>query len=65
MKVDDRAEVLKIRAQAQRWYEEQIEVSAKRLGPAWPALEAWVREYLKFELRERLIARGWRPRNGH
>jgi hypothetical protein len=53
-----------IRAQANQWYARQIEVCSLSMGTSWPAFEAWVTDYLKAELRERLIARGWRPRDG-
>lgn len=66
MKVADnpRATVLEIRAQAEQWYARQLEVCSRGLGSSWPQHEAWIVDYLKAELRERLIARGWRPRDG-
>jgi hypothetical protein len=61
---EHRESVAEIRASAQRWYDSQVATCQRCLGPSWPELEEWVRDYLKAELRERLIARGWRPRNG-
>jgi hypothetical protein len=52
-----------IRAKAQRWFDAQVEISRKSLGSDWPKHEAWVIAYLKEELRDRLIERGWRPKN--
>ena len=57
-------DIATIRAQAQAWYERQLEVCRRSLGSSWPEHERWVIDYLKTELRERLIARGWRSRNG-
>jgi hypothetical protein len=59
-----REDVAQIRAQANGWYERQVETCQRCLGSYWPEHEAWVRDYLKAELRERLIARGWRPIDG-
>ncbi len=49
---------------AQRWYESQVDTCQRCLGASWPTHEDWITDYLKAELRERLIARGWRPRDG-
>lgn len=51
-----------IRTRANRWYAFQIERLAQRHGTHWPALEAWLKAYLREEIRQRLIAIGWRPR---
>ena len=64
VKVSDRETVAQIRAQAQQWYERHVDICSRSLGTAWPALEDWVKAYLKEELREHLIARGWRPKHG-
>jgi len=53
-----------VRAEAQRWYDAQRSRLAQCLGPAWPEHREWLEDYLKAELRERLTALGWRPRNG-
>lgn len=60
---DQRETVAQIRADANAWYERQVETLQRSLGPAWTVHEAWVCDYLKGELRERLIARGWRPKD--
>lgn len=49
-----------IRQEAAAWYERQITILEKVHGPRWPDHRAWIEEYLKQELRERLIACGWR-----
>lgn len=64
MKVGDRESVAQIRAQANEWFARQLDTCQRCLGDAWPSHEVWIRDYLKAELRERLIARGWRPRDG-
>jgi hypothetical protein len=51
-----------VREQAQQWYDRQREVLAECHGREWPMHRDWVESYLKAELRERLIALGWRPR---
>ena len=53
-----------IMALAETWYRRQVEISRQALGTFWPAHREWVIEYLRQEVRQRLIARGWRPRNG-
>lgn len=53
-----------IRAAAQAWYEAQLALAAAKHGNAWPEHREWVVAYLREELRGRLIALGWRPRNG-
>jgi len=49
-----------VRAEAQGWYDRQLDTSARCMGAQWPANREWVEVYLKTELRERLIALGWR-----
>ena len=44
------------------WFDKQIEILKKAHGPRWPDHEEWLTAYLREELRERLIARGWRPK---
>ena len=53
-----------VRARAQAWYEAQIAIAAAKHGDKWPVHREWVENYLRTELRERLIALGWKPRNG-
>lgn len=52
------AEVL---ALAERWLIRQREILAKAHGSSWPQHREWVEAYLREEVRQRLIARGWRP----
>jgi hypothetical protein len=52
-----------VRASANRWYAAQLAVAERCLGSYWPQHREWVEAYLKAELRERLIAIGWRPTN--
>ena len=61
---EQREQIIEIRWQAQDWFDRQIAIARASLGSFWPAHEEWVRDYLKAELLERLIARGWRPRDG-
>lgn len=51
-----------IRQQAQAWYDRQIETLKRCHGVCWPQHEAWLTDYLKSELRQRLLALGWRPK---
>jgi hypothetical protein len=60
----DQLSVAQIRAEAQVWYDKQVALCQRVLGSRWPELEGWITDYLKQELRDRLIARGWRPRDG-
>ena len=51
-----------IRAKAEAWYAKQIETLQRCHGDKWPEHRGWVESYLKAELRERLLALGWRPK---
>ena len=51
-----------ILALAKQWHARQVELLRTSLGPSWPAHREWVLDYLREEVRLRLIARGWRPR---
>jgi hypothetical protein len=53
------AEMLRL---AEAWYERQIAVLAACHGHRWPEVKDWLGAYLREELRQRLIARGWRPK---
>lgn len=53
-----------VRAEAVRWYECQIAIARRCLGSDWPAVQEHFEGCVKSELRERLLARGWRPRDG-
>lgn len=52
------AEIL---ATARRWYERELEGCARAHRSRWPVHREWVTTYLDDELRQRLMARGWRP----
>ena len=62
MKVAEQDTPESIRAKAEAWFDRQCEVSAKALGSSWPKHREWVEDYLRQEIRERLIAKGWRPK---
>lgn len=51
-----------MREQAQRWFDRQIAIISKAHGDRWPDHKEWIEDYLREEIRERLIARGWRPK---
>lgn len=51
-----------VREKAAAWYARQVELLAKCHGDRWPEHREWVESYLKEELRQRLIALGWRPK---
>lgn len=49
-----------IKAVAMKWYERELVSCATAHGDRWPANRQWIDAYLREELRQRLIARGWR-----
>lgn len=51
-----------VRARAETWYEQQLANIARVHGATWPRHKVWIEEYLREDLRQRLVARGWRPR---
>lgn len=51
-----------IRARSEAWFARQVETLAMCHGKAWPDRREWIESYLKDELRQRLIAIGWRPK---
>lgn len=51
-------------ATAEAWYRRQVELLRKCHGTSWPQHREWVLDYLREEARQRLIARGWRARDG-
>lgn len=51
-----------IREKAESWFARQVETLAMCHGKEWPARQEWCESYLKEELRQRLVAIGWRPR---
>lgn len=62
MKVADELTPAQVRANAEEWYRRQCEISRLALGTRWGELRQWIEAYLKQEIKERLIARGWRPK---
>ncbi len=51
-----------IREQAEAWYARQLRILAKAHGTSWAAHREWIESYLKEEIRERLVALGWRSK---
>lgn len=51
-----------IRELSEKWYDRQVEVISMAHGPSWPQHREWIEDYLKAELRDRLIELGWRPK---
>lgn len=49
-----------IRSSALKWYERQMFRAAAGHGLFWSENKNWIAEYLKEEIRQRLLARGWR-----
>lgn len=47
---------------AEHWYRRQLELLERCHGSQWPKHREWIQSYLRAELRERLIAEGWRPK---
>lgn len=62
MNIADNLTPEQVKANAKEWYWRQCKISKMALGPAWPSHRAWIEAYLQRELRDRLIARGWRPK---
>lgn len=50
-----------MKAKAEAWYQSQLEKLSKAHGAAWEGNREWVEDYLREELRLRLVAIGWRP----
>lgn len=53
-----------VRATAEAWFRHQAELLRQCHGSSWSQHREWVLDYLREEVRQRLIARGWRPRDG-
>lgn len=51
-----------IKAEAEAWFANQITTLERCHGADWPRHQEWLESYLKEELRQRLIAIGWRPK---
>lgn len=53
-----KATAAKVQARARAWLQAEIERSRKALGPSWSLHGAWVLDYLRAELAEKLAR--WR-----
>lgn len=62
MNATDQETPAEIRAKADAWFARQCAISERALGDKWPEMREWVEDYLRQEIKERLIARGWRPK---
>ena len=51
-----------MRTRAEAWFDRQVEIISKAHGTSWPEHREWVESYLREEIRQRLIALGWRPK---
>jgi hypothetical protein len=51
-----------VRTLAKAWHAQQVARLSQCLGPSWPLHRDWLLAYLAEELRQKLIARGWRPK---
>lgn len=51
-----------IKEKAGAWYARQLQVLAACHGHRWPLHRHWLEQYLREELRQRLLALGWRPK---
>lgn len=51
-----------IKQRALAWYDRQLAAIAKAHGAAWATHRAWIEDYLKEELRQRLADLGWRAK---
>ncbi len=51
-----------IRELSEKWYARQIELLAACHGKDWETNREWLEDYLRADLRARLIALGWRPK---
>lgn len=47
-------------ALAEEWFTRQCDVLAKCHGTDWPKHRQWIEDYLREQLRQRLVALGWR-----
>lgn len=45
---------------AEQWFDRQVTTLRLCHGPRWPDHQVWVEEYLRGQLRQRLIEAGWR-----
>lgn len=47
--------------EAEAWFERQVARLQRIHGPAWHHTGEWVQDYLRAQLRMRLLELGWRP----
>ena len=47
---------------AEAWFTRQVERLQEIHGAAWPRNRKWLEDYLRGQLRQRLLELGWRPR---
>lgn len=48
---------------AQRWHDGQLARAERAHGVRWADHQEWTSAYVRAEVKERLIARGWRDTN--
>ena len=48
-----------LQALAAAWFRQQMERARVRQGARWDEHKAWVADYLREQVRQRLVARGW------
>jgi hypothetical protein len=51
-----------MRQRSLEWYASQVETLRRCHGSRWPDHQPWIEEYLRTQLRLRLIEAGWRPK---
>ncbi|RYE43118.1 MAG: hypothetical protein EOP24_29895 [Hyphomicrobiales bacterium] len=49
-----------LRKKAEIWFDRQCKFSSLAMGCRWHAHREWVVDFLRQEIEERLIAKGWR-----
>lgn len=51
-----------MKAAAEAWYARQLDRLRRVHGTRWSFVEDWLKAYLREQIRQRAIERGWRPR---
>lgn len=51
-----------VKQRAKAWYDRQIAIISQAHGSNWPMHREWIEDYLKEELRQRLLEMGWRAK---
>lgn len=62
MKVTEPPTPDQVREQSRAWYMRQVEILSMSHGARWPSHKDWIEDYLKAEVRERLLALGWKAK---